>query len=100
MSVAVLNPATALAVQIGGRLSHETVEFLDSLAWSRCRGAPMLTRASVHLAWRRRWTRLLAIVAAGAWAESVAAPSGADLAVPTDGVVPPAEDILADAGRR
>ena len=46
-----------VALETGGRWSNEAIEFVDMLAGARAREALPVLRRSVHLAWRRRWTR-------------------------------------------
>ena len=58
-----------IALETGGRWSGEAVEFIDMLAGARARDVLPLMRRSVHLAWRRRWMRMLAVSCARAFAQ-------------------------------
>ena len=62
-----------LAVESGGRFSVETVEFLRQLAEAKALTVPAFLRASAAVAYQRRWTRLLAVSVATAFAESLLA---------------------------
>ena len=60
----------------GGRLSQEAVEFVDALAVAKARDSLPVLRRSAHLAWRRRWMRMLAISCGRSFTASlVAGPS-------------------------
>lgn len=50
-----------LAVELGGRFSSETVEFLRQLSEAKAQTVPSYLRASAARAYERRWTRMLAI---------------------------------------
>ena len=88
-----------LALEIGGRCSRETVEFLEALSWARARSAPPLTRFATALGWRRRWLRMLACAAARAWAESVTLPADQLWGAAEDGDTPSAAEVLAEDAR-
>ena len=60
-----------LALETGGRWSEEAVQFVESLAVSRAREAPPTLAA---LAWRRRWTRMLAVSCTRSFACSLVPP--------------------------
>ena len=76
-----------VAMETGGRWSDEALAFVDSFASASAREAPAVLRRSVHLSWRRRWSRMLSVSCARAFAASlVALPASA---LPgTDGVTP------------
>ena len=59
-----------LALETGGRFNLETVEFLRELAEAKALTVPAFLRASAAVAYQRRWTRLLAVSVATAFAES------------------------------
>ena len=59
-------------VETGGRFSEEAVEFVDRLAAAKARDSPVVRR-SAHLAWRRRWMRMLAISCGRSFAGSLVA---------------------------
>ena len=50
-----------VAVETGGRWISVAVDFVSSLGGARARDAPPLLRRSSFLAWRRRWSRMLAV---------------------------------------
>ena len=52
---------TVVDVEMGGRWSAESVEFINCLAAPKAREAPMVLRGSVSEGWRRRWTRMLSV---------------------------------------
>ena len=80
-----------------GRWSSEAVEFVDNLAAVRAREAPPLLQRSVFIAWRRRWTRMLAISCAKSFANSLVAPTLLPHAlVGVDGSVPDFADLLGE----
>ena len=85
-----------IALETGGRWSGEAVEFIDMLAGARAREVLPLMRRSVHLAWRRRWMRMLAVSCARAFATSLVAP-GQDAWSGTDGPSPDLADLLVEA---
>ena len=60
-----------IAIEIGGRGSDEALAFVDSLASAR-QGSAVLRR-SVHLSWRRHWSRMLSVSCARAFAASLVA---------------------------
>ena len=62
-----------LAVETGGRLSTETVVFLQQLAEAKSLSAPGYLRASTAAAFFRRWTRLLAVSVVVSHSESLLA---------------------------
>ena len=60
-----------LAIEVGGRFSQETGEFLKHLAMARSQTTPKFLQASSVAAFERRWIRMLAVSAASAHAASV-----------------------------
>ena len=83
-----------VAVETGGRWSSEAVDLVSSLAGARARDAPPLLRRSTFLAWRRRWSRMLAVSCGRAFASSLVTscsvtPDG------QDGPPPELADLLA-----
>ena len=60
-----------MALERGGRWSAEAVDFIYPLAGSWVREAPPLLRGSAFYAWHRRWTRLLSVSCARAFASSL-----------------------------
>ena len=63
-----------LALDIGGRFSEETADFLKQLAWARARASPSyLQKATAH-AFERRWSRMLAVTASSSFAASLLLP--------------------------
>ena len=59
-----------LAVEVGGRWSSETQNFLSLLAKARARDQNWLLRRRAEMAWRARWASLLACTVARAVASS------------------------------
>ena len=57
----------------GERWSTEAKEFVDSLAAARAREAPHILWRSAFLGWRRRWSRMLAVSCARAFAAMLVA---------------------------
>ena len=83
-----------VAVETGGRWSSEAVDFVSSLAGARARDAPPMLRRSSFLAWRRRWSMMLAVSCGRAFASSLVTscsvtPDG------QDGPPPDLADLLA-----
>ena len=60
-----------VALETGGLWSAEAIEFIGMMAPARARGVLPVFRCSVHLAWRRRWTRMLAVSCALSFANSL-----------------------------
>ena len=60
-----------VALETGGRWSTEALEFVADMASSRARDAPPVLRRSAFLAWRKRWTRMLSVSCARAFATSL-----------------------------
>ena len=85
-------------VALGGRWSPEALEFIEGLARARAREAPPNQARSAFLAWRRRWTRLLSVSCAKAFATSLLFGPGVLHAVcGADGGVPDATDLYGAA---
>ena len=81
-----------VALETGGRWSSEALELVESLAAARAREAPILRR-SAHLAWARRWGRMLSVLCARSFANSLTSPPTVDLQG-TDGPVPDLFDLF------
>lgn len=60
-----------LAVELGGRVSAETADFLRQLAAARAGSSPGYLRASAAAAFERRWARMLAVSATTSHIRSV-----------------------------
>ena len=60
-----------VALETGGRWSSEAMDFVTDLARARARTEPPPLRGSAFFAWRRRWTRMLAVSCARAFASSL-----------------------------
>ena len=86
-----------VALETGGRWSTEALEFVECLARCRSReAAPTLAR-SAFLAWRRRWSRMLSISCARAFAISLTAgPRTLHAVANTDGGTPDAVDLFSE----
>ena len=65
-----------LAVETGGRFSKETADFVQTLADARAAQAPAHLRATAARAYERRWSRLIGMTAANAFAASLLANKG------------------------
>ena len=63
-----------VAVETGGRWSDEAMEFIQSLAEVKSREAPPFLRGSAFHAWKRCWTRMLAVSCGRAFASSLVSP--------------------------
>ena len=50
-----------MAIETGGRWSNEALDFVADMAAARSREAQPVVQRSTFLAWRRRWTRMLAV---------------------------------------
>ena len=62
-----------LALEVGGRFSPETVDFVQRLARARARSVPPRVRGAVSAAFARRWSSFLAAGASRAYAASLLA---------------------------
>ena len=81
-----------VALETGGRWSTEALEFVADLASSRARDAPPVLRRSAFLAWRKRWTRMLSVSCARAFATSLVV-SHTDAWAGVDGSAPDLADL-------
>ena len=81
-----------VGLETGGRWSNEAVKFVDSLASARAREAPPLLYRSAFLAWRKRWTRMLAVSCGRAYASSLVTPR-VDEFSGAEGIVPAFADL-------
>ena len=79
-----------LALEVGGRFSPETVDFVQRLARARARSVPPRVRGAVSAAFARRWSSFLA--AGGLWALPAHSAAG------VDGPPPLVRDVFADGG--
>ena len=81
-----------MAIETGGRWSNEALDFVADLAAAHSREAQPALQRSTFLAWRRRWTRMLAVSCSRAFAASlISAGTALD---GTDGVTPDLADLL------
>ena len=78
-------------LETGGRWSNEAAKFVDSLPSARACEAPPL-HLSAFLAWRKRWTRILAVSCGSAYASSLVTPRVDDIEG-TEGIVPAFADL-------
>jgi len=60
-----------IAMETGGRFSHEAVSFVQALAQARARAAPSYLRRSTEYAFYYRWMGMLASAAARAYIASL-----------------------------
>ncbi len=60
-----------VVVEVGGRFSEETVEFLRQLAASRAQSVQTFLRGSAASAFERRWSRMLAMSVAASHVSSI-----------------------------
>ena len=79
-----------VAVDTGGRWSDEAVQFFRMMA-------PAAFRKSATLARQRRWTCLLAVSCARAFAQSLVEPAGEVRTSASDGDAPPLSELLCRA---
>ena len=87
-----------VALETRGRWSPEALEFIEGLARARAREAPPNQTRFAFLAWRRRWSRLLSVSCAKAFATSLLFGPGVLHAVcGADGGVPDATDLYGAA---
>ena len=59
----------------GGRWSDEAAEMIRLLSHAKAREAPSYMRCQVALMWERRWTRMLSVTCASAFAASLVEPA-------------------------
>ena len=64
-----------VGVETGGRWSEEAVDFVRQLSIAKAEEVPCFMRRSVSLSWERRWTRMLSVVCATAFAASLVEPA-------------------------
>ena len=64
-----------LAIETGGRWSDEAVQVLWQLSQAKAQEVPPFMRFQVSLMWERRWTRMLAVTCAKAFAASMIEPA-------------------------
>ena len=81
-----------VAIETGRRWSDESMSFISQLASARSRDAPFPLQRSAFLAWRRRWTRMLAVSCSRAFACSLV--SGGTVLDGVDGVTPDLADLF------
>ena len=81
-----------VAIETGGRWSNEVLDFVADLAAARSREAQPALQRSKFLAWRRRWTRMLAVSCSRAFVASLISVGTA--LDGTDGVTPDLADLL------
>ena len=79
-------------IETGGRWGEEVIRFVDTLASARSREAPSRLQRSAFLAWRRRWTRMLAFSCSWAFAGSLT--SNAEVMEGVDGATPDVADLF------
>ena len=84
-----------VGVETGGRWSQETYDFVNSMVVARARDAPPILRRSPHLAWQRRWMRMLAVSCGKAFAASLVS-SLEDAWTGTEGRTPDLADLFAE----
>ena len=81
-----------VALETRGRWSTEALEFVADMASSRARDAPPVLRRSAFLAWQKRWTRMLSVSCARAFATSLVV-SHTDAWAGVDGSAPDLADL-------
>ena len=86
-----------LALEVGGRFSPETVDFVQRLARARAKSVPPRVRGAVSAAFARCWSSFLAAGASRAYAASLLA-LPAHSAASVDEPPPLVSDVLADGG--
>ena len=59
------------AVETGGRFSKETCDIIRDLAWARAESVPGFLRISAAKAFEVRWSKMLAMSVANAFAASL-----------------------------
>ena len=80
-------------VEVGGRWSRESQDFISQLARARARQEQPLLRRRAEQAWRFRWGSMVSCVVARAVADSLL---GLPRALGADGVTPLAQDVERD----
>ena len=82
-----------VGIETGGRWSNEATSFIEGLAASRAREAPVALRFSSFLAWRKRWCRMLSVSCSRAFCGSLVSTAD-DQLTGTDGAAPELADLL------
>ena len=72
------------------------MQFLRMLAEARVRESPPLLKKSARLAWEGRWSRVLAITCARAFASSLMSLPASAVTLPEDGLSPLLADVFAE----
>ncbi len=86
-----------LALEVGGRWSEETGEFLRQLSGAKAQSVPEFARKKAALAFRLRWSRFLSMTAAKAFVDSLLLSDGERFVEAPAASRPPwLPDILAD----
>ena len=80
-------------VEVGGRWSRESQDFITQLARARARREPPLLRRRAEQAWRIRWGSMVSCVVARAVADSML---GLPRALGADGDTPLVHDVVRD----
>ena len=84
-----------VGIETGGRWSEEAVDFVRQLSVAKAEEVPSFMRRSVSLSWERRWTRMLSVVCATAFAASLVEPARQCESICwTGGDAPPLADLL------
>ena len=87
-----------VGVDVAGRMREETVDFLDCLARAKARAVPVYLQKSAALAFRRRWSRMLAVSVASSFAASLLLTKAELRNTPAkDGLAPWLLNVLAEA---
>ena len=81
------------AVEVGGRWSSESIQFIRLLAKDRAKQEPERLRVRAALAWQRRWCNILGIAAQRAIANSLLERGRVSRAV---GGMPSVHDVMTD----
>ena len=82
-------------IETGGRWSEEAVDFVRQLSIAKAEEVPSFMRRSVSLSWECRWTRMLSVVCATAFAASLVEPARQCESICwTGGDAPPLADLL------
>ena len=84
-------------IECGGRWSSESVSFLQCLAAAKARSSPSYLRRATELAFTRRWSRMMSIACAKAFATSLVAGSASSCVDAPDGACPDFVDLFARA---
>ena len=87
-----------IALESGGRMSMETLQFLTDLSFAKARTAPAYLRKAIQFAFLRRWTRMLAVSVAAVFTASLLEDSETlQLLETSDGAAPWLGDLLSEA---